>query len=96
MCASFRPSAVAAVLMCLAGCASTPAPQATAPSLGIATVYRTLDLLVESGLIRLHEFGDGFQLDASDRLGVMDELIEDSSNNAIVFVPYTKALDMVA
>jgi SNF2 family DNA or RNA helicase len=42
------------------------------------------------------EFGDGFQLDASDRLGVMDELIEDSSNNAIVFVPYTKALDMVA
>jgi len=28
---------------------------------GIATVYRTLDLLVESGLIRLHEFGDGFR-----------------------------------
>jgi Fur family ferric uptake transcriptional regulator len=29
--------------------------------IGIATVYRTLDLLVESGLIRLHEFGDGFR-----------------------------------
>ena len=28
---------------------------------GIATVYRTLELLVESGLIRLHEFGDGFR-----------------------------------
>jgi len=24
-------------------------------------VYRTLELLVESGLIRLHEFGDGFR-----------------------------------
>jgi Fur family transcriptional regulator, ferric uptake regulator len=29
--------------------------------IGVATVYRTLDLLVESGLIRLHEFGDGFR-----------------------------------
>ena len=29
--------------------------------IGIATVYRTLELLVESGLIRLHEFGDGFR-----------------------------------
>lgn len=27
----------------------------------MATVYRTLDLLVESGLIRRHEFGDGFR-----------------------------------
>lgn len=27
----------------------------------VATVYRTLDLLVESGLIRRHEFGDGFR-----------------------------------
>ena len=24
-------------------------------------MYRTLELLVESGLIRLHEFGDGFR-----------------------------------
>lgn len=41
-------------------------------------------------------YGDAFYLDASERLGVCAELIEESSNNAIVFVPYTKALDMVA
>ena len=28
---------------------------------GTATVYRTLDLLVESGLVRSHEFGEGFK-----------------------------------
>jgi Fur family ferric uptake transcriptional regulator len=28
---------------------------------GTATVYRTLDLLVESGLVRAHEFGEGFK-----------------------------------
>lgn len=28
---------------------------------GTATVYRTLDLLVESGLVRQHDFGDGFR-----------------------------------
>ena len=28
---------------------------------GVATVYRTLDLLVESGLVRAHEFGEGFK-----------------------------------
>jgi Fur family transcriptional regulator, ferric uptake regulator len=28
---------------------------------GTATVYRTLDLLVESGLARAHEFGEGFR-----------------------------------
>lgn len=42
------------------------------------------------------EYGSPFYLDASDRLGVCAELIEDSNHNAIVFVPYTKALDMVA
>ena len=42
------------------------------------------------------EFGEGYMLDASERLGVCNELIEESSNNAIVFVPYTRALDMVA
>jgi SNF2 family DNA or RNA helicase len=42
------------------------------------------------------EFGAPFYLDASERLGVCAELIEESNNNAIVFVPYTKALDMVA
>jgi Fur family transcriptional regulator, ferric uptake regulator len=28
---------------------------------GLATVYRTLDLLVESGLVRAHQFGEGFK-----------------------------------
>jgi len=28
---------------------------------GLATVYRTLDLLVESGLVREHQFGEGFK-----------------------------------
>jgi Fur family ferric uptake transcriptional regulator len=28
---------------------------------GTATVYRTLDLLLESGLIRAHDFGEGFK-----------------------------------
>lgn len=28
---------------------------------GTATVYRTLDLLVESGLVRAHDFGEGFK-----------------------------------
>ena len=28
---------------------------------GTATVYRTLDLLVESGLVREHDFGEGFR-----------------------------------
>lgn len=28
---------------------------------GTATVYRTLDLLVQSGLVRAHDFGEGFK-----------------------------------
>jgi Fur family transcriptional regulator, ferric uptake regulator len=28
---------------------------------GLATIYRTLDLLVQSGLVRAHEFGEGFK-----------------------------------
>jgi Fur family ferric uptake transcriptional regulator len=28
---------------------------------GMATIYRTLDLLLESGLVRAHEFGQGFK-----------------------------------
>ena len=28
---------------------------------GTATVYRTLELLVQSGLVRAHEFGEGFR-----------------------------------
>ena len=30
-------------------------------AVGLATVYRTLDLLVESGLVREHQFGEGFK-----------------------------------
>jgi Fur family ferric uptake transcriptional regulator len=30
-------------------------------TVGTATVYRTLDLLVESGLVREHDFGEGFR-----------------------------------
>jgi Fur family ferric uptake transcriptional regulator len=30
-------------------------------AVGTATVYRTLDLLVKSGLIREHDFGEGFR-----------------------------------
>ena len=53
--------------------------------------------LLQIGLGMVYdEYGEGYMLDASERLGVCDELIEESTNNAIVFVPYTKALDMVA
>jgi Fur family ferric uptake transcriptional regulator len=30
-------------------------------AVGTATVYRTLELLVESGLVRAHDFGEGFK-----------------------------------
>jgi Fur family ferric uptake transcriptional regulator len=30
-------------------------------SVGTATIYRTLDLLVASGLVRAHDFGEGFR-----------------------------------
>ena len=30
-------------------------------SVGTATVYRSLDMLVESGLVRAHDFGEGFK-----------------------------------
>ncbi|WP_288074720.1 DEAD/DEAH box helicase [Pseudomonas sp.] len=42
------------------------------------------------------EYGEGYMLDASPRLQVVDELIEESSRNVIVFVPFTKCLDLVA
>lgn len=42
------------------------------------------------------QYGDSFTLDAGDRLNTCSQLISESSNNAIVFVPFTKALDMVA
>ena len=30
-------------------------------AVGTATVYRTLEVLVESGLVRAHDFGEGFK-----------------------------------
>jgi Fur family ferric uptake transcriptional regulator len=30
-------------------------------SVGVATIYRSLDTLVESGLVRAHDFGEGFR-----------------------------------
>lgn len=30
-------------------------------AVGLATIYRTLDLLVRSGLVRAHDFGQGFR-----------------------------------
>ncbi len=30
-------------------------------SVGLATIYRTLDLLVQSGLVRAHDFGQGYR-----------------------------------
>lgn len=50
---------------------------------------------ISLGAIR-DEFGDVHYVDAGDRLAVCEQLIDESSNNAIVFVPFTKALDMVA
>ncbi|MBA2565845.1 MAG: transcriptional repressor [Gemmatimonadetes bacterium] len=35
--------------------------QADRVEIGKATVYRTLDLLVDSGLVREHDFGEGFK-----------------------------------
>jgi SNF2 family DNA or RNA helicase len=52
-------------------------------------------LQISMGVV-LDEYGDGYNLDANERLGVCAELIDESSNNAIVFVPYTKTLDLVA
>ncbi len=33
---------------------------ADGPPVGTATIYRVLDLLLESGLVRAHDFGEGF------------------------------------
>jgi Fur family ferric uptake transcriptional regulator len=35
--------------------------KANGEHVGTATVYRTLDVLVESGLVRAHDFGEGFK-----------------------------------
>jgi Fur family transcriptional regulator, ferric uptake regulator len=35
--------------------------KARGENVGVATVYRTLDVLVQSGLVRAHDFGEGFK-----------------------------------
>jgi len=43
---------------------------------GTATVYRTLDLLVEGGLVREHDFGDGYKrFEPSTDRGTHEHLI---------------------
>ena len=44
----------------------------------------------------IDEFGEGYSIDCSDRLNTCSELVDETDNNVIVFVPFTKALDMVA
>ena len=41
--------------------ASASSCKARGENVGVATVYRTLDVLVESGLVRAHDFGEGFK-----------------------------------
>jgi len=42
------------------------------------------------------EHGDVHFLDSTPRLSLLNELVEGTNNKTIVFVPYTRALDMVA
>lgn len=42
------------------------------------------------------EHGNGYDLDASDRLKVCEELCEQAGRKVIIFVPFTHALDQVA
>ena len=52
-------------------------------------------LQIGMGLI-IDEFGNGYSLDCADRLNTCTELVDETENNVIIFVPFTKALDMVA
>ena len=52
-------------------------------------------LQISLGII-IDEFGEGYSIDCSDRLNTCTELVDETENNVIVFVPFTKALDMVA
>lgn len=42
------------------------------------------------------EYSDVHFVDSTPRLNLLNELVEGTANKAIVFVPYTRALDMVA
>lgn len=42
------------------------------------------------------EFGQGYDIDSSDRLKVLEELCEQANRKVIVFVPFTQALNQVA
>ncbi len=44
----------------------------------------------------IDEFGEGYSIDCADRLNTCSELVDETDNNVIIFVPFTKALDMVA
>ena len=52
-------------------------------------------LQISLGII-IDEFGEGYSIDCSDRLNTCTELVDETENNVIIFVPFTKALDMVA
>ena len=53
---------------------------------GLATVYRTLDLLVESGLVRAHEFGEGFKrYEPADAGGDHEHLICERCGRLVEF-----------
>lgn len=42
------------------------------------------------------EFGNGYEIDSSDRLATCEEIAEEAAQKVIVFVPFTHALDGVA
>jgi len=42
------------------------------------------------------EFGQGYEIDSSDRLKVCEELCEQAAHKVIIFVPFTHALNQVA
>lgn len=52
-------------------------------------------LQISLGII-IDEFGEGYSIDCADRLNTCSELVDETDNNVIIFVPFTKALDMVA
>jgi SNF2 family DNA or RNA helicase len=41
------------------------------------------------------EFGNGYDIDSSDRLNTLEEIVEEAGHKVIVFVPFTHALDKV-
>ena len=53
---------------------------------GTATVYRTLELLVESGLVRAHDFGEGFRrFEPMPEQGDHEHLISERCGRVVEF-----------